>query len=1003
MKAVSRFQKKLQEPRRISAVLVSFAALLNGTAYGAAAAQTQTTIVQQSPARTPVAGTANAVKPFAVPGLKPEDVKVVPAGTSAITQIPNYEIPQSPETIEKVEKCEAEGERWFAQHMMDKALEAWQRGYGLSMEMKYTEGQGHALINMCRVYVERGEFTKAKYMGENAVEVLVDTSDRKALGRARIQLARAYFGLQNAVAAGAQLDDALKILTSSSTYSNSSEAAEALMLSGSVLIKINRLKDALQFYEAAANYYEQASDQPRAVATRITIASFMDEFGFYMAALEEANKAVSVAHSAPQDLPTNMAALGALGMAQYDLCEYSNARKTYEDALKIAQKLKITEVPLSPRAYIDLGYGCSLAATGDLDMGKQVIERTLPSLKQIGSAHGQAEALNTLGTAEELQGQHTKAAAFFQQSLDMQNIITPRQPKLNIIVLQNIAAVESRSGDNRNAKMHLNFALQLLKNYKSELLTARTYCSLAEVALKMTNPAKAEENVRQAIEIGESINDDASLWRDYTLLAKMQLANDQTKEANESIASALSHFRSPQAGAFPLPDRLGFVSAREDLGEQLVALLARSGNGEQALLTAEQLKEEAFNNEWHRRGGQVKPDDKDIYTELTIQRAHLFAAEANGDPKGTLKDWKEWLGRFRALVVDNKPLARLVAPVPTTAQEVLKSVKHSQNTLIEYLVGADSSVAFTVESNGRITATVLSVTRKQLQSQVSALFASPTGTPADSQNARRLLQALYNELMPASLRTYLPKSSDQMVTIIPDEVLFNLPFAALIDQQGKFLVERYTMTLASSIGMFIDSPPKYSDEFSMVYASGSNSTAGQSEASMITNALSSQRVTRLFGKDADLNALQEQARGKTIVHLASSVAMSSNPMSALVPLISKEQPDAGRRVTASNLFASNLSNDLVVLSGTSINVKDVQGSAVKLFSRGLNYAGARNILMSLWQEPDPERTQELVEFYRNEQAGMSQAQSLRKAQMLALSRDPSPRSWAAFQLLGPGF
>jgi CHAT domain-containing protein/tetratricopeptide (TPR) repeat protein len=1025
LKAVSLFQMKLQTPRRMLAGLASVAILIGSTTFGAAEAQvnqpqTETIFQPAGSAQPTAAPTPSKPAGFAAPapkaspataalngltlpgGIKADEVKIVPAGSNPITQIPNFEIPQTPETIEKVDKFEAEGEKWFSKRMMDKALEAWQQAYGLSMEMKYIEGQGRSLTDMCRVYIERGEFTKAKYMGENAIEVLAQSSDKKALGRARIQLARTYFGLDNAVWAGQQLDEALKILTSSDVYSNSSEAAEALMLAGSVLVKIKKLKEALQFYEAAANYYAQASDQPRAVGTRVTIASFMDEFGFYTAALEEANKAISVARSAPQDIATNVAALAALGMAQYDMCEYANARKSYEDALRLVQKVKIEEVPLGPRTYVDLGYGCSLAATGDLDMAKQVIERTLTPLKQIGSTHGQATALNVLGTIEALQGQNAKAIAYFQQSLDMQNIITPRQPKLNIIVLQNMAAAESRSGDNRNAKMHLGFAFQLLKNFKSGLLEARTSSSLAEVYLKLSNPEKAQEFVKHAIEVGEKVSDDASLWRDYTLLAKMQINDGLINESKESIASALSHFRSPQAGAFQTPDRLEFVSSREDLGEQLVALLARNGNGEQALLTAEQLKEESFNNDWHRRGGQVKPDDRDIYTELTTQRAHLFAAEATDDPTAMLRDWKDWLGRFRALVADNKPLARLVAPVPTTVQEVLKAVKHSQNTLIEYLVGSDSSVAFTVEPNGRITATVLAVTRKQLEAQVTALFASPTGSVQESQKTRLLLQALYNELMPASLRNYLPKNADQMITIIPDGILFNLPFAALIDQQGRYLVEHYTMTLASSVGMFIDSPPRISEEFSMIVASAPNTSAGQAEASMITNALSGQRVTRLFGKDADLNSLQEQARGKSTVHLMNNMPMSSNPMSAVVPLVSN-QDDAGRRVTASKLFASTLNNDLVVLSGTSINAKDVQGTAVKLFSRGLNYAGARNILMSLWTEPDPERTQELVEFYRNEQAGMSQAQSLRKAQLLALSRDPSPRSWAAFQLLGPGF
>ncbi len=69
-------------------------------------------------------------------------------------------------TIDKVLKLEAEGEKWFGQHLLDKALARLARRLRTVDGMKYSEGQGRALTNMCRVYLERGEFTKAKYMGE---------------------------------------------------------------------------------------------------------------------------------------------------------------------------------------------------------------------------------------------------------------------------------------------------------------------------------------------------------------------------------------------------------------------------------------------------------------------------------------------------------------------------------------------------------------------------------------------------------------------------------------------------------------------------------------------------------------------------------------------------------------------------------------------------------------------------------------------------------------------
>jgi CHAT domain-containing protein len=281
---------------------------------------------------------------------------------------------------------------------------------------------------------------------------------------------------------------------------------------------------------------------------------------------------------------------------------------------------------------------------------------------------------------------------------------------------------------------------------------------------------------------------------------------------------------------------------------------------------------------------------------------------------------------------------------------------------------------------------------------VTALL-TPGTTPLDQQRTTRLLQALYTELLPQGLRGFLPKSPDQTLAIIPDSVLYNLPFAALMDAQGRFFVQEHTITMAPSIGIFLDNPPRYADEFSVVVA---NSPTGQNgEANMISSMLPPQQVTRFTNPPA-VGTLQEQVKGKSTVHFANNIPMSSNPMTALIGLL-PDKEEAGRKVTANRLFGMTLPNDLFVFSGTSVNTKDVQGVAVNVVSRGLSYAGVRNVLMSLWVEPDANRTAELMDFYKNKQAGMTQAQSLRKAQLVALSRDPSPRSWAAYQLFGPGF
>lgn len=914
------------------------------------------------------------------------------ATTLPIPQAP--EIPQTPEMIEKVLQLETDAQKLMEKGELDKALVKVQEAYGIALEMKFTDGQGRALTQMCEIYLARNQASKAKELGENAIEVLSTSGNTKALSQARVALAQAYFALDNPSWAATQLDLALKSFTQFG-LNDSSEAARVMLISGNVLFKMGKLKEAIQFFQGSATYSEQSGNHLQSIATRIKLASVMRELGWFVAALEEAQKAAEEARQC-KDQSLYPAALAGVAVAQYNLGEFANARRSYEDLLFLRSNNDLAI------ARLEAGYGHTLAATGDLDAAAIELENGLKIVQTKGTPLEQAQIVNTLGCIEELKGHHARAAQLVTRALEMISLVEPKQDRFNLLMLHNLAAIESRSGDMRNAKGHLLGCFPILKKLGDKMLEGRTYASLGEICLALQDPQEAEKYLRAGIIVSEKVNDDAALWRDYTNLASLQLSMNQVAPARESLNSALSYFRSPQAGWFAAPEQLGFCSSREDLGSQLVAFLVAQGQLEPALLAAEQLKEESFINEWHRRGGEVKPADREVYNDLVNARAHLHTAESVSTPDKLLKDWQNWLTRYKQLASSNRSLARLIAPVPSSLSEIVKGIESNHAVAVDYLVGPHSTIVFTLDNSGRLAASKLAVGRVELQGQVASLLPN-TGRP-DAQAERRTLRQLYSELLPEPVRAVLPTNADQTVVILPDGVLFNLPFAALVDQSGKYLVETHTLTMASSMGVFLDSPPPYSHDLSLVVAGDENKEAD--EGNQISSLFQPDLVTKLVGKDAEINNLQEQVKGRSVLHFASKMPLADgNPARAVLPILAskEESKDKVLKITADRLFGLNLSSDLVVWSGTQVNSTDLQGSAVKLFSRGLNYAGVRNVIMSLWIEPDAQRTSQLVDFYKGEQKGLNQAQSLRKAQLLSLSKDPSPHSWAAFQLLGPGY
>ncbi len=998
-----------QLTERLKMILLSVIVLATGTTSSVCASQTENgSGTSDSPQNPQQIGAAV---------IPQSEIRVIEKGSAPanvdLKQIPALvDIPQTPESIERVLKLETEGEKFFQQKLLDKALTKWQEAYGLSLEMKYAEGEGRALTNMGRLFLERGQFVKAKYMGENAIEVLGGVSDRKALGRAHLYLAQAYFGLENPVWAGQQLDEAMKAFTADGG-NNAMDTATLMNLAAAVLINMGKVREAMQFYQAAATYYSQGGDTARAIDSHLRIVDILLGFGLLTAAEEQAEKAVSLARAANSQPTELIAALSAQANCWYSLGEYQKAKILYEQAIELARTVPLDKLNAVARESLDLGYGSTLVGYGDLDGARQHLERALTIFKSSGGSLSQAQAANALAVLEDAQGHEEKAKSLLETALDLHNLIVPKNDNFHVLILQNLASIESRVGQNRAARAHLETASTQLKKMKDTTLLARTYAAATEVSIKLAEDADADRFVHEAISLSAQVNDDSALWREHTLLAKLQLAQGNVNGARESLMSALSFFRSPQAGYFPSPERIPYPTARIDMAQQLIAMLVQQKMTEQALLATEQIKEETFINTWFQRGGQVRSDDAEMYADLASQRAHLHAAEVSSSPDKIVKDWQAWMGRFRNLLAQNRNLARLIAPVPISMSEITKMLQTAHSFALEYLVSSESTVVFTVSGGNKIAAAVLPVGYKKLEGQISSLLSNLATRANEKENyqapliEKNILRAVYGELIPPHVNAVLPTDSEHLLTIVPDGVLFNLPFAALLDDQGKYFIEKHTITLACSLGSLVNCPSRYHEDLSLLVVAAKPTAAaepadGELAGNEIADLFRPEAFNGLAGKYADIKSIQEQARGKAAVQLSDDFNLSyGNLWKDNLPFpVSRDQ--GNKPASISDLFGLSIPSDLFICSASHLDPKAVDGNVLKVFSRGLNYAGVRNVLTTLWLEPSSDRTRELINIYKNQQAGLSLAESLRRSQLAAIANDPSPKTWAAFQLFGPG-
>jgi CHAT domain-containing protein len=106
---------------------------------------------------------------------------------------------------------------------------------------------------------------------------------------------------------------------------------------------------------------------------------------------------------------------------------------------------------------------------------------------------------------------------------------------------------------------------------------------------------------------------------------------------------------------------------------------------------------------------------------------------------------------------------------------------------------------------------------------------------------------------------------------------------------------------------------------------------------------------------------------------------------------------------AREVYHLKLDADLVVLSACQTGRGPfIAGDGVQGLPRAFFAAGARAVLMSLWDVNDQWTAELMKAFYRHLGAGLTQAAALRQAKLDLLSSEPSrdPRLWAALVLTG---
>ena len=255
------------------------------------------------------------------------------------------------------------------------------------------------------------------------------------------------------------------------------------------------------------------------------------------------------------------------------------------------------------------------------------------------------------------------------------------------------------------------------------------------------------------------------------------------------------------------------------------------------------------------------------------------------------------------------------------------------------------------------------------------------------------------------------------IIIVPDRCLFNVPFAALKDEDGRYLSETYRIRIAPSLTtlkLIQDSPVSYHSRSGalivgdpqvgdVVYqgriVSLTPLPSARREAERIGRLLG---VQPLLGEHATKRAVLQRIHSVSLIHFAAHGDAERGEI-ALAPVRSSngipQQQDY--LLTMSDISKVRLQAKLVVLSCCHSARGDVRVEGVVGIARAFLASGARSVLVALWAIEDEATEQFMNRFYACLARGRSASEALHQTmKWMRVNGFPEVGQWAPFLLIG---
>ncbi|MBZ5631117.1 MAG: CHAT domain-containing protein [Acidobacteriia bacterium] len=785
---------------------------------------------------------------------------------------------------------------------------------------------------------------------------------------------------------------------------------------GNVLYRQDRFQEALGLYRRAYAYFRKAGEtQDVAITLRNMAVCYIS--------LNRFAEALKIYHQARRYCERHGLVL-LVAEADYNIAylhflrgEYTTAIALYETT---RQKCKEVADPYH-RALCDLDQAEMFLELNLGESGTELAQAAYSGFFELHMHYEAAKALTFLGIAASQLGKPEPSLQRFDQARKLfvreKNRLWPALIDLyKALVLYQ----EGKRGESRR------LAQSALRFFATSSLPAKAaICELllAKLDLQAEKFGAAKKHCLSALRRLKNAEAPAVGYQAYFVLG-------QIREALKDLPGALRSYRQSHATLEDLRSHLlgeelkiAFLKDKLEVYESLVwaTLLTRPGpqGAVSAFAYVEQAKSRSLADliasRAHamqprtRRGAALGDQVKHVRDKLNWASRQILLEELRAE--------EGWRARIRRLSRQTRvlegALTRALAQIRNSDREfvelqsggtvgldAIRSSLPQNSVLLEYYHARGVFYVWLVRKHSVEMVPLGPIEKvrdhlRLLQFQLSKfrfgrVFADAF-SPALQAAASFHLNELYRELV-APIRDRLDAAH---LVIVPHGFLHQLPFHALWDGR-KWLCDEFSISYAPSASVFHLCAAKRSraPERSLVLGiPDPRAPHIRQEAEFVASVLPNAAL--FLGEEASEERLRAYGPVSRFIHIAThGLFRRDNPMFSSIRL-------GNSQLTLLDLYQLRLSAELITLSGCGTGLNAVVGGDELLgLARGLLYAGAQALVVTLWDVNDESTAMFMKCFYEKLTCTTNKAVALQHAIHSLRSSYAHPYYWAPFVLIG---